>query len=118
MDDFYFQLAQKIPLKLREGKEEDTKFVRLFCTSHYEPLRDIYGNLWLNMLNIWIDSLNSHSAFEFYRDYQREIIKAVRDSGHWCGFCLEWGSMIDRHFLFQVPISSSLLGINSSKSMP
>src|SRR5919202_5090082 len=114
MDDFYYKLVQKIPVELRKGKEEDTKLIRLNRTRHYEPLRDIYGKLWLN---IWMDSFNSHSAFEFYRDYQRDIVRVVRDAGYWCGFCFDWGSMISRNFLFQVPISSALLGTNSPKSM-
>jgi hypothetical protein len=115
MEEFHWQIAQKIPVAIRKGKEEDELFYPLFRLSHYEPRSDIYGNLWLV---IWFDSLNSHYALEFYKLYQKEIVKAVHESGYWCGFQYEWGSHINRHFLFQVPLSTAILGINSPKSMP
>lgn len=114
MNEFRWQVAQRVPAKLREGREvEDKDFWRLFCHSHYEPRPDIYGNMWLG---IWFD-LESE-ALEFFSKYRRDIYKAVAADGFWCGYILEYGNAVQRYFLCQIPTANaSLLGTNSPKSV-
>lgn len=114
IDEFRWQVAQRVPAKLREeARTDDENFWRLFSHSHYEPRPDIYGNMWLG---IWFDL--ELEALEFFRDYRRDIYKAVADSGFWCGYILEYGNIVDRYFLCQIPTANaSLLGVNSIKNV-
>jgi hypothetical protein len=113
--DFYFKVAQRIPdfLKQLPGKAEDEDFVRLFCHSHYEPRPDIYGNLWLS---VWLD--DEKEALEYFTKYRRDLYNAVAADRFFCGYILEFGNIIDRYFICQIPTANaSLLGTNLTRSM-